>query len=312
MIERFATRPRLAALAGAICIAFSGIFYREAAVTPETGAVFRAAYGLPILAAVAWWESRRYGPLPGATVRLSLVAGVFFAADLVLWHHSIEWVGAGLATVLGNLQVVLVALAAWLLLGERPATRTLLALPVVLAGVVLISGVVGQGAYGADPMLGVLFGALTAVCYAGYLLVLRRGGRDLRRPAGPVAISTLATVAVTLAIGAVVGGLDLVPRLPAHGWLVALGVISQSFGSLFIAVSLPRLPAVLTSIILLAQPVTSVVLARILLAETPSLPQYAGVALVVGGIALATITRERRSSAGPNRVGDSAPSPEPT
>jgi drug/metabolite transporter (DMT)-like permease len=293
VIERLATRPRLAALAGAICIAFSGIFYREAAVSPETGAVFRAVYGLPILAAAAWWESRRYGPLPAATVRLALVAGLFFAADLVLWHHSIEWVGAGLATVLGNLQVVLVALGAWLLLGERPATRTLLALPVVLAGVVLISGVVGQGAYGADPMLGVVFGALTAVCYAGYLLVLRRGGRDLRRPAGPVAVSTLATIAATVAIGAVAGGLDPVPRLPAHAWLLALGVVSQSFGSVFIAVSLPRLPAVLTSIILLAQPVTSVALARILLNETPSLPQYAGVALVVGGIALATVTLER-------------------
>jgi drug/metabolite transporter (DMT)-like permease len=310
VIERLASRPRLAALAGAICIAFSGIFYRYAAVGPETGAVFRAVYGLPILALFAWSEARRHGPLPAATVRLALVAGIFFAADLVLWHHSIEWVGAGLATVLGNLQVVLVALAAWLLLGERPANRTLLALPVVLAGVVLISGVLGRGAYGANPLLGVLFGALTAVCYAGYLLVLRRGGRDLQRPAGPVAISTLASVFGTAGMSLLAGGFDPVPRLPAHAWLLALGVISQSFGSLFIAVSLPRLPAVLTSIILLAQPVTSVVLARILLDETPSLPQYAGVALVVGGIALATVPLERiRKAGGPAAAGEPIPGP---
>jgi drug/metabolite transporter (DMT)-like permease len=54
-------------------------------------------------------------------------------------------------------------------------------------------------------------------------------------------------------------------------------------------VSLPRLPAVVTSIILLAQPVTTVVLSMILLGEAPSPGQLAGVALVVGGIAVATL-----------------------
>src|SRR5215207_7938699 len=81
-------------------------------------------------------------------------AGVMFAADLTLWHHSIEAVGAGLATVLGNVQVVLVALLAWLALGERPDNRALASIPVVFAGVILISGVIGSGAYGDDPLMG--------------------------------------------------------------------------------------------------------------------------------------------------------------
>jgi drug/metabolite transporter (DMT)-like permease len=80
-------------------------------------------------------------------------------------------VGAGLATVLGNVQVVLVPLAAWLLLSERPAGRIAAAVPIVLIGVVLISGVIGERAYGSDPGLGVLFGVLTAVAYAGFLLI---------------------------------------------------------------------------------------------------------------------------------------------
>ena len=67
----------------------------------------------------------------------------------MFWHHAIEAVGAGLATVLGNLQVIIVGFFAWLLLGERPSRATLLALPIVLAGVILISGVVGSDAYGA-------------------------------------------------------------------------------------------------------------------------------------------------------------------
>jgi drug/metabolite transporter (DMT)-like permease len=303
LLEPIAARPRLAALLGALCIATSGIFYRFADTEPSTAAVFRCLYGLPILAFVAFWEHRRHGPLPITVVRIATLAGVFFAADLLLWHHAIEAVGAGLATVLGNLQVLVVGFVAWLVLGERPSRSVLVALPVVIVGVVLISGVVGAGAYGENPPLGVLLGLLTALAYAGYLLVIRHGGRDLRRPAGPVAIATLSTAIVAGFVGAPLGELDLVPSWPTHGWLVAYGVTSQSLGYLLVALSLPRLPAVLTSIILLAQPVATVVLGIVLLAEAPSVAQVAGVGLVVGGIAVATVPvgrlRDRLTAATP-------------
>ncbi|MBI3750898.1 MAG: DMT family transporter, partial [Chloroflexi bacterium] len=252
ILEPIARRPRLAALIGAMCIAFSGIFYRFAEVTPATATVFRCLYGLPILAFVAYLEHRRYGPLPGVVVRLAVIAGVFFAADLLSWHHAVDAVGAGMATVLGNLQVLVVPLVAWFALGERPPRPALLALPVVLGGAVLISGVLGTGAYGVDPPLGVALGTFTAFAYAGYLLVIRHGGRDLRRPAGPVAIATASTMVVAILFGAVSVELNPVPSWPSHGWLALVGITSQSIGYLVISISLPRLPAALVSIILLA------------------------------------------------------------
>jgi drug/metabolite transporter (DMT)-like permease len=272
-----------------MCIAFSGIFYRFAAVEPSTATLFRCLYGLPLLAIVAWLEHRRYGGLSWRSVGLAAGAGVFFAGDLTSWHHAIEFVGAGLATVLGNLSVLVVGIVAWLFLGERPSRSILLALPIVLVGVFLISGVVDEGAYGSNPLAGVVLGLMTAVFYAGYLLVIRRSGRDERRPAGPVAVSTLSTAIVAGIIGVPLGELDVVPSWPAHGWLLAYGVTSQFLGYLLISVSLPRLPAVVTSIILLAQPVATVGLAMLLLGETPSAAQIAGVGLVIGGIALATL-----------------------
>ena len=284
-------------------IAFSGIFYRFADVSPETGTLWRCLYGLPILALVAWAERRRNGPLPASTVRLAIVAGVFFAGDLTFWHHAVDAVGAGLGTVLGNLQVIVVGIVAWLFLGERPTRQALLAIPIVLLGVVLISGLVGTGAYGANPQLGVVLGLLTAVCYAGYLIVIRRGGRDTRHAAGPVAVSTASTAVVAALIGLFVTDVDLVPSWPAHGWLALLGVTSQSAGYLLISISLPRLPSLLVSIILLSQPVATVILSRFLLAETPSAVQVAGIALVLGGIALATVPAGRVRGAVRNAVG---------
>jgi drug/metabolite transporter (DMT)-like permease len=274
-------------------IAFSGILYRYAEVSPSTGTVYRAVFGLPLLLLVAWAEWRRYGPLPGRARRLAAIAGIFFAGDLLFWHHAIEYVGAGLATVLGNLQVIVVGVVAWLVLGERPSRATLVAVPVVLVGVVLISGVVGSGAYGANPALGVVLGVATALCYSGYLLLIRIGGRDPRRPAGPVAIATIGTALVSGSVGLVMGDLDLAPPLASLGWLALLGVTSQSIGYLCISLALPRLPAVVTSIILLVQPPLTVILSVVLLDERPSAAQLAGVALVIGGIAVATVPLAR-------------------
>lgn len=250
-----------------------------------------------MIAAAVEWRGR--GPMSRRAIALSALAGVFFTVDLVTFHYAVDVIGAGLGTVMGNLQVVIVALAAWLLFGERPRREVLVALPVMLGGVVLISGVVGSGAYGADPRLGVAIGLVTATAYAGYLLVIRRASPD-HRPVGPVVIATAVTGLIAGVFGAAIGDLDLVPSLPAHAYLLALGVLSQSVGYVGIQASLPKLPAVITSVLLLVQPVTTVILGALLLAEAPSGWQLVGVALVIGGIALATgaLRRIRRAAGG--------------
>jgi drug/metabolite transporter (DMT)-like permease len=288
-------RPILAAVLGAMSIAFSGVLVRLANVEPATAAIFRCVYALPLLGALALMERRRFGPRPASQVRLAMVAGIFFALDLVIWHHTIRLVGAGLATVLGNTQVVIVAVLAWLFLGERPPGRTLLALPVVLFGVVLISGAVGTGAYGSNPGLGVITGLAVGLAYAGFLLVLRRGNADLRRPAGPLFDATLVGALASAAIGWPLGEVNLVPAWPSHGYLLALALSSQVVGWLLISVSLPRLPAALTSVILTLQPVASVMLAMLLLGEAPSFFQLLGATTILAGLLLATVRRRGES-----------------
>ncbi|MGH2358069.1 MAG: DMT family transporter [Candidatus Limnocylindria bacterium] len=288
-----AQRPVLAALLGAVTIAFSAILVRLADVSPATAAIFRCAYALPPLALLAWLERRRYGPRAPGQSRLAWIAGAFFAADLVLWHHTIGEVGAGLATVLGNTQVVVVAIAAWLVLGERPGWRVAASVPMVMAGVVLISGVVGGEPYGRDPLLGVAFGVATGFAYAGFILVQRGANADPRRPGGPLFDATLSAALCSLLIGLPLGEVQLGISWPAHGWLVVLALGVQVGGWLLISVSLPRLPAAVTSVTLTLQPVGSVLLGMWLLGEAPSGVQLAGVALILAGLGLTTL-RPRR------------------
>ena len=298
----------VAGVCGALAIAFSAVLVRLAGESPTTAAVFRCAYAVPLLALLAAWETRRYGPRPARDRWIGAVAGVLFSADLILWHHAIADVGAGLATVLGNLQVVLVAFAAWAVLGERPERRIIAAVPVVFVGAVLISGALEAGGYGRDPLRGTLFGVGTTFAYSGFLLVLRQINRDVRRPAGPLLDATATSAVVSAAAGALLGDVDLVPAWPSHAWLALLAVTSQVVGWLLISVSLPRLPAALTSVLLLIQPVGAVVLAVVILDEQPSALQLGGVAVVLAGICLATLRlpaasgrsrqRDRTSTAG--------------
>ena len=291
-LEQLAARPRAMAIGGALAIAFSAVLVRLAEVSPSTAAVFRCAYAVPILFLLARMEDRRHGPRPARDRRLAAIAGIFFAIDLVCWHHAIDDVGAGLATVLGNLQVAFVPLIAWAVLKEKPGGRLLATLPLMLAGIVLISGALESGAYGENPAQGVVFGVATGLSYAGFILVLRAGGSDLRRPAGPLFDATWVAALGALAIGLAVGDLDLVPSWPAHGWLVTLAITSQVVGWLLISASLPRLPAALTSVLLTIQPIGSVLLGAIIFAESPTALQLVGVAAIVAGLML-TARRSR-------------------
>src|SRR5207248_2108583 len=104
---------------GAVAIAFSSILVRLSHASPSTAAIFRCAYALPVLGLIAWREDRRHGPRSWKQRRIAVASGVFFTIDLLLWHHSIGDIGAGLATVLANVQIVLVPLVAWAVLARR-------------------------------------------------------------------------------------------------------------------------------------------------------------------------------------------------
>src|SRR6185503_9001444 len=103
-----------------------------------------------------------------------LVSGLVLAVDLALWHESIALVGAGLGTVIANVQVVFVALAAWLLFDERLTTARVGTIVAVLGGVALTSGLARHDAYGSNPVAGAVIGLIAGVCYSVFILVYRQ------------------------------------------------------------------------------------------------------------------------------------------
>jgi drug/metabolite transporter (DMT)-like permease len=278
------------ALLGVLSISFSAIFVRLAAVSPVTATFYRAAYAVPILAVV--WLAQRAADRRSARERwLALVSGLILAVDLALWHESIALVGAGLGTVIANVQVVFVAIAAWLIFDERLTPTRLWTIVVVLGGVALTSGLARHDAYGSNPVAGAVIGLVAGMCYSAFILVYREANRTPGPASGPLLDSTVGMVAGALACAMFDRQFSFSAGRTAHLWLLLLAIGSQVVGWLLIGQALPALPAVETSILLLGQPIFTVLWGVLLFDERLSALQWLGCAVVLGGVATLSIRR---------------------
>jgi drug/metabolite transporter (DMT)-like permease len=305
------------ALAGVALISSSAVVMRLAGTSASITALGRCLFALPVLGVLVLLErrprggpagqARRGAPLAPRTHWLARLSGLFLAADLVLWSHSIAAIGAGLGTVVPSLQVLIIAGIGWALLGERPHRSLLLASPVMLGGLVLVGGLTGAHAYGAHPALGVAEGAGVAALYSMYILTLRQATTGSGKPS-PVATlyeATLGATAGSLVLGLALRDLRFGPGpvWPAIGWLVLLALTSQVAGWLLITMSMPRLPAWMIGALLLVQPAGSVTLGYLILSERPSLSQLAGVALMLTGVLVAVAGHPAQHQVEPPRAG---------
>jgi drug/metabolite transporter (DMT)-like permease len=283
----------LAALTGAVLISFSAIFFALSGVSPVTGTFFRAGYALPVLF-VLWWFRRGHDRRPSSRRWIAVGAGLALGADVFAWHSSIEFIGAGLATLIANTSVIFVALGAWIILGERPRNTTMAAIPVILVGVTLVSGIGQDGAFGANPVQGTLLALLAAIFYASFLLGFRHSNDERAPAAGALMEATFGAAVASLVIGTFTSGIDFSFTWPAHGWLLALALGAQVVAWLMIGYALPRLPAVETATIILIQPALTMIWGAIIFDERPSALQIGGAAIVLAGVAFVAFVRARR------------------
>jgi drug/metabolite transporter (DMT)-like permease len=288
-------RPMLIALAGAAVISFSPVFYIYSDTNPSTGAFFRMLYALPALALLAFLV--RNADTRSSRVRwMAFGAGLLLGPDMLSYHISMNFIGIGIATLIGNSQVIIVTLVAWKLFGEKPNPAILISLPIVMIGLALISGIADTEPYGQDPVKGVIFGIVTAIFYSAFLIIFRYCNRELA-PVSSVQFDATAGAAFGLLILGIlplskvaIEPIDFQPTWPGHGWLLLLAILSQVGGWLAVAYALPRLPAAHTSFAILLQPVLTLLWGFLILKQDGhSLNQIIGMFLVLVAITSVTI-----------------------
>ncbi len=275
----------LTLLAGAMAIGFAPVLVRLSELGPIATAFYRLFFAMPVL----WfWLSREggegRGPCSARDVLGLGVAGVLFAADLSVWHWSIQLTSVANATLLANFAPVFVTFGAWLFFRER-FTRTFLAgLFLGVLGVVVLMG--DSVSLGGRNLAGDGLGLLTAVFYGGYILAVSRLRRRFST-ATIMAWSGTVTCLVLLPV-TLISGEDIFAST-ASGWavLMALALVSHAGGQSLITYALAHLPAAFSSVSLLLQPVIAALLAWVLLAEPLRSMQALGASIILLAIVLA-------------------------
>lgn len=237
---------------GALAISFSAVFMKLVDVGPTAAGFWRMAFGGMVLAFLLAWKRER--PRAGAAMVWVAVAAFAFALDLIVWHRSIIEVGTGLATLLANFQVFIVAAVGVLALGEPGGWRLAVAVPLALVGLALIVGV-DADMLGQSRGLGIALGLATAVCYASYLLALRAG--RAAHAGSPTALVTLISLgsAAMLAVAVPLAGESFaIPTAKDAALLLAYGIVGQVLGWVLISRAVDKVPASLVSLVLLLQP----------------------------------------------------------
>ncbi|HXR63901.1 MAG TPA: DMT family transporter [Rudaea sp.] len=286
------TLPRRDAMSrmvlGAALISTTSIFVRWAHVEPTTSAFYRMALGAVMLMGLQLARGLWRLPDRGEVAWLLLPA-LAFGADLMIWHRSIREVGPGLATLLGNFQVFIMAGVGIAFYHERPGWRFALGVALALGGLWLLVGV-GWESLTPRYRFGVLLGVLTGVAYAVYMLSLRSAQlrrRDLTPERTLLLVSILCAAMLAAAV-AVEGSGFAIPDGQSWLALLGLGLFGQVLGWVLIARAMPQLPASLVGLLLLLQPALSFVLDVLLFARPTAPADWIGLALSLVGIFVAT------------------------
>ncbi|MEQ9505493.1 MAG: DMT family transporter [Hyphomonas sp.] len=283
----------LMVLAGGTALGFAPIGLRLGLdeLGPQAIAFWRYLFAIPMLLALVLLVDRR---LPRKPNKAIFLAAVFFTLDMALWHWALTMTSVSNATFIVNLGNVLVGLAAWAFLKERPSLNWALAAGLAVLGAAALS--LGADELQAGALRGDLFALGAAVLVAGYMLFSKLARRTL---GGLEAMFWLSVFETGLAFLIVLAsGEDFMPKTPA-GFLVplALAIVVQVAGQGLIISGLGSTDTAIAGILVLAQPVVAAAISWSLFKEPLTTIQAAGAAAILVAVWLAQQKQRVRAAA---------------
>ncbi|SFC06024.1 Permease of the drug/metabolite transporter (DMT) superfamily [Halobiforma haloterrestris] len=285
----------------------SAILVRWSGAPSSVAAFYRVLFTTAMVAPVAVLRYRgEFARLSVPDFGFAVVAGVALAIHFAAWFESLNHTSVAASVTLVQTQPIFVAVGAALVLGERVSRETVVGIAVAIVGAAVMSlGDAGEAPISDATVYGNALALLGAITVAGYVLA----GRSIRQRVSlfPYVTVVYTACAATLAVLVGVQGHDFV-AYPAREWLLFFGMALGPgvFGHTVVNWVLKHLESVVVSVAWLGEPVGSTILALVLLAEVPDAITLVGGAVVLAGIYVTTIERERRKGVDPGGEGTSA------
>lgn len=274
-------------------LSFTPILFRWSELGPTASAFYRAFLTIPVFWIWAAVEGRRHAPTELERTRfrrsdlwLMIFAGAVFAANISAYAWAVHLTSVANASLLSNLAPIFVALASFLLFGERVSLGFIAAMTAAIVGVTIL--VSDKLALGRSELVGDAMGVFSSLAFALYLMAV--GRLRLRQRSSTVMASGVVVTALTLLALAVGTGESLWPKT-IYGWvdLLALALVSHALGQGLLAVALAHVSATFSAVSLLTLPVTAALYGWLFFSEPLSLNQAIGAPTVLASILAARL-----------------------
>jgi probable blue pigment (indigoidine) exporter len=242
---------------------------------PLLAALLRALpAGLLVLLVV-----RRMPPAPIWWLRFAVLGIVNFAAFFPLLFYAAYRLPGGVAATLGTAQPLMVAGLAWLGLRTRTPARQLLAALAGVAGVALMT-LTAQARIDALAVVAMLVGV--ALMALGIVLAKRWGspGHPLASTAWQMTLGGLVLAPVALAVEGLPAGLTSA-NIVGYTYLATVG---GAIAYVLWFRGIARLSPTTVSLLTLSNPLTATLAGLVVLGQTLTLPQVAGLAVALGAL----------------------------
>ena len=275
-----------ALMGGNAALALGPWSVRLADCGPVSSAFWRLALAVPVLALLARVSGQKLRGLGTGIWWAIMAAGVFFALDIGAWHIGIGMTRMANASLFGNAGSLVVMIWGLLSLHRRPRLREGLALMAALGGGAILLG--RSLEIDRTTMIGDLYCVTAGLLYSGYIIILQKyraslGGWSL------LTWSTIAGLPVLLGFALLRGE----PVWPSNWWpVIALAVFSQLLGQGLLVYALKHFTPLVIGLALLTQPAVAVVVGWLVFHESLGVIDFAGMAAVAAGLALARSTQD--------------------
>jgi len=280
-------------LAGGVFIGLAPIGLRLGLddLGPQAIAFWRYIFAIPLLLVLLVAIEQR---MPAKINGYVVLAGIFFALDIALWHWGLTLTTVANATFIVNLGNVCVGFMAWLFLKEKPKPIWFAAVIVAVAGAAALS--LGGEPGGKSDIRGDLLAVGAAILVSGYMLCSKLARNRL----GAMDVIFWLTVVEAVVAGFLVvisGESFMPPTLAGFAAPAFLALAAQIAGQGLIIAGLGRTPAAIAGIIVLIQPVVAAAISWQLFDESLTAVQASGAALILFGIWMSQRRPRRRPPA---------------
>ena len=269
-----------ALLIGSSALAFGPWLVRLSGVGPVAAGFWRLGLALPFLFVIArltgqpvHWPGRRL-------TLITVLAGFFFAADLVAWHTGIHMTKLGNATLFGNTSSLIFALWGLWIARRRPSPAQGAALMLAAVGAALLMG--SSAELSASHVKGDVLALLAGLLYTGYLIAVQRVRRSLA-PLPMLFIASLFGAAMLLPLSLLFG-----ERVIPSNWtyVAILALSSQVLGQGLLVYAIGSLSPLVVGLTLLTQPAISALVGWLVYGETLRPLDWLGAAAIAAALVL--------------------------